>query len=412
MTASVTVTNATGTTNGQTITINGNVRTWTNVIIVSSTQIQATNTFILAASNLFLAYAVKPEPQTIISHPAGNVYSNVLFQSYPGYNEVITLSAGWGTVAFTTNTISTNGIPVDVPYEIYGLAQRTNIASGLVKWLSLNVVTNAFTETNYAFTNFVGKTNAQTITGVKTFPAIAVTGGTITNATSIMGTNVIVAGILQFIDSSTLGLSNVATLTANSFIIGVPTYVQTNLIANQYWTYGNGPSYSRQIYDYTSDQWTLASTGVKTPTIYAYGVVGTNVVAANNLVVSNGASFKGTNNFAQQGDISFSRFPITSLANGNNAGVIVGTNVFIEVSGPSAAFTINGMANGRDGKLIYVVNQTGFDMTIAHQSGTDPTAANRIITMTGADRTTTGNGTATLIYSGAALRWLLVNFDQ
>ncbi len=32
-------------------------------------------------------------------------------------------------------------------------------------------------------------------------------------------------------------------------------------------------------------------------------------------------------------------------------------------------------------------------------------------TSSGADRTTTGNGTATLIYSGSASRWLLINFD-
>jgi len=122
-------------------------------------------------------------------------------------------------------------------------------------------------------------------------------------------------------------------------------------------------------------------------------------------------NFNGTNNFPQGADVAFSRYPITSLATGNNAGVVVSTNVFIEVGGPSGAFTINGIANGRDGKLIYIINQTGQDMTIAHQSGTDPVAANRIITMTGADRATTGNGAATLIYSGAASRWLLIGFD-
>lgn len=123
------------------------------------------------------------------------------------------------------------------------------------------------------------------------------------------------------------------------------------------------------------------------------------------------AVFGNTNSFPAGSDISFGRYPITSLANGNNAGIIVGTNVFIEVSGPSAAFAICGIGGGRDGKLIYIVNQTGFDMTISHQSGVDATAANRIITMTGADRATTGNGTATLIYSASASRWLLLNFD-
>src|SRR5262249_44098086 len=102
-------------------------------------------------------------------------------------------------------------------------------------------------------------------------------------------------------------------------------------------------------------------------------------------------------------------------ANGVNAAVPVGTNVFIDVSGPTAAFTINGLnaPNGvqRDGKLLIIVNQTGYDMTVAHQSGTDPVAANRIITSTGADRTTTGNGAAMFIYSAAVNRWINFSFD-
>jgi len=142
--------------------------------------------------------------------------------------------------------------------------------------------------------------------------------------------------------------------------------------------------------------------------------VKTNETVGGNLAVlglTTNQTWTGTNNFGQGSDIAFSRFPVTSLANGNNAAVPIGTNIFIEVSGPSADFTINGIAGGRDGKYAIIVNQTGFNMTVAHQSGTDPTAANRIISMTGADRVTTANGSATLIYSGAASRWLLIAFD-
>lgn len=148
--------------------------------------------------------------------------------------------------------------------------------------------------------------------------------------------------------------------------------------------------------------------------------VGTNATIGGSLTVGGGARITGAvTNLIEAGqatwnadaDIAFTRFAITSLANGNNAAVPVGTNVYIEVSGPSGAFTINGIANGRNGKIIIIDNQTGQDMTIANQSGTDPTAANRIITNTGADRATTGNGTAILIYSGAASRWRLISLD-
>lgn len=118
----------------------------------------------------------------------------------------------------------------------------------------------------------------------------------------------------------------------------------------------------------------------------------------------------GTNSFS---DLALRRYANTSLANGVNAAVLVGTNTFMQVSGPSAAFTIAGL-NGspnRDGQLAIVLNLTGYDMTVAHDSGGDPTAANRIYTMTGADRTTTGNGAAVFIYSTASSRWINLSFD-
>ncbi len=78
------------------------------------------------------------------------------------------------------------------------------------------------------------------------------------------------------------------------------------------------------------------------------------------------------------------------------------------MSGPSAAFTVNGLDGqpNRDGKFLLLLNYTGQNMTIAHDSGVDPVAGNRIYTMTGADVATTGNGSAILIYSASASRWI------
>jgi hypothetical protein len=124
------------------------------------------------------------------------------------------------------------------------------------------------------------------------------------------------------------------------------------------------------------------------------------------------STFTGTN--VWKGDVSYQRYALSSLANGINQDIVVGTNVFVEVSGPSGAFSIEGIAGGRDGKFVIIVNQTAQNMTIAAEggaTGNDPTAANRILTMTGADRATTGNGAATLIYSAAASRWILIGFD-
>jgi hypothetical protein len=47
-------------------------------------------------------------------------------------------------------------------------------------------------------------------------------------------------------------------------------------------------------------------------------------------------------------------------------------------------------------------------MTIAHESTSETTTANRINTSTAANVTTTGAGYVTLVYSAAASRWLLL----
>lgn len=121
---------------------------------------------------------------------------------------------------------------------------------------------------------------------------------------------------------------------------------------------------------------------------------------------------KGTNNFPANSDIAFTRLANSSLANGNNAGVVIGTNVVMEVSGPSGAFTINGLtaSPNRDGKIVWIINQTGQTMTIANESGVDATAGNRVRTGYGADITVTNNpGCVQLFYSGAASRWLITS---
>lgn len=118
----------------------------------------------------------------------------------------------------------------------------------------------------------------------------------------------------------------------------------------------------------------------------------------------------GTNSFS---DHAFRRYANTSLANGANAGVLAGTNTFMQVSGPTAAFTIAGLTGSpnRNGHYLIILNKTGYDMTLANESGLEATAANRIINMTGADRTTTGNGAAILIYSTSESRWQCISFD-
>jgi hypothetical protein len=158
------------------------------------------------------------------------------------------------------------------------------------------------------------------------------------------------------------------------------------------------------------------------------GAPGINTVIQNNLNVqtnldvagnttlhglTTNQTWIGTNNFGANADIAFAQKSVTSLANGNNADVPIGTNVVIVVSGPTGAFTINGISGGRDGKIIIIKNKTGQVMTIANQSGVEPTAANRIRTGEVGDFSNSSNpGIVTLEYDGADSRWDLVSFNN
>ncbi|MBK8686274.1 MAG: hypothetical protein IPN26_15560 [Bacteroidetes bacterium] len=97
----------------------------------------------------------------------------------------------------------------------------------------------------------------------------------------------------------------------------------------------------------------------------------------------------------------------TSLVNGANHNLNTGEYSFIRITGPTAAFSITGLADGTDGEIITLFNQTAFNLTIAN-ANIGSLVANRILTLTGADISTTGQGTVTLQYSSADSRWIVI----
>lgn len=459
ITATIAVTNAAGTTNGQTVQIiagDTTTRTWTNSVSVPATQILTNNTAAGAATNLY-AQLVASAPLGIAPIVMGSS-TNVLLYGQSGVPITITLSAGWGVVTYATQSVS-SAWTVRVPNTVESAAQKTNVASGLVDWLNLTAATSQLNQTAPALAQFVGTTNTQTISGNKTFTGTLLVSnaagifeiGTIhaTNYTGII--NAISNGVWWSASLPNANLTNAwnwgeafnsvgYSLSASVFGYGAQAQGLYSLSMGYGSGASNGTASAFGAYAYAAkgastalgtaahalaDYSTAVGEGATVADTHTNSVaIGANAVTTKknqivlgsaDHVVSAGGSVEhlytiGTNSFS---DIAFRRYAITSLANGNNAGVIIGTNTFVEVSGPSAAFTLNGLTGSpsRDGHLVVVVNQTGYDMTIAHQSGTDPVGANRIITMTGADRTTTGNGAATLIYSAAASRWLLIALD-
>lgn len=98
-----------------------------------------------------------------------------------------------------------------------------------------------------------------------------------------------------------------------------------------------------------------------------------------------------------------------TCVNGANTDLALpaGTNFYI--TGPTGTFTISGLAasgGNADGRVVRLYNSVAFALTIANDATS--TAANRFLTLTGADITTTTQGAFTFVYSSTASRWIQV----
>jgi hypothetical protein len=442
VTATVTITNVAGTVAGETISVNGTSRLWTNA--VSAVQVVTNGTISGAASNLFSAYAQFPEANLVVSHPTSNT---VVFQSFPGFVVTVALSSGWATNQYTTNTL-TSAVVVRVPMSVEGAAQQTNISSGLVAWIDFSGDTNALHESSPAVQNLMGLTNAQTVAGKKS----------LTNTANIyygIGVNLKTTNLVNYgsaISSPSAGslqseqfgngasagvLGALAVGAAASASGGLSTAVGNGssasganatalgeasaAAANNSTALGNATVIGATHLNSTAVGYAASTT---TSNQVMLGSAGISVVVNNQLAVTGGSTFggaltnlthSGTNNYPAGSDIAFGRYALTTLANGINQDIVIGTNVVVDVTGPTAAFSIEGIAGGRDGKLAIIVStNAGFNMTIATEggaTGNDPTPANRIISLSGADRTTTGPGAAILWYHGTYQRWILLSFE-
>jgi hypothetical protein len=112
----------------------------------------------------------------------------------------------------------------------------------------------------------------------------------------------------------------------------------------------------------------------------------------------------GTN--VNKGAWSDTPVTITSLANGNNVLNPANAKVIRLAAGPTAAFGINSIQGGWDGRDVEVWNDTGQAITVYHESGFDATNVNRIIT-TGADVVFGTNVYLNFRYFESRSRWKL-----
>lgn len=476
VTATVTVTNAAGTANGETLTANGDTRTWTNSVFIPASQILTNALPNGAATNLFNQIADAPFTKVNLAWSATNAIQlqgipglNLIVTLSSGWGTVtfttnaltsgqvfrlpITIEpAGQQTnlasmaataLESSTNPLSATDILLS-NYEslsqaqtISGVKQLTNAANlyqGIVSNApsisgTAGTISNGLFEApilvNPISSNLVNRGSALSspgsVLGSEQFGAGAQATGGVSVAVGALSTAGGLASISIGTVSAAYGIGAIAlgeeayATNQNDVAVGTSaiaagtnsTAIGTGALVAPGHTNSTALGFKAQTT--AANQMMLGSPGISVIIHNALQVNG-GITAANgatNLLLT------GTNNLPAGSDIAFGRFAVTSLANGSNSDVPAGTNVFVEVSGPSGGFTINGIsgAPNRDGKFLIILNQTTQNMTVAHDSGVEATAANRIYTMTGADRTTTGNGAAMFIYSASASRWILINLD-
>jgi len=483
ITANLSFTNSAGTTNGQTITVNGDVRTFTNNVFLPS-QILTNSAATGSKTNFLLSVGLDPFSQINIRDQGP---TNVNLVGNSGLNLAITLSPGWGTVTYSTQTVG-QAWDLRLPISIETGPEQTNIASMLPAALDLS--TNFLSDTDTALSLYMSLGQPQTITGNKylagtsnflahgylSSPAMtngqnfgnafrspgvgtgaeqfglgatASSGGAtaIGHATTASGTSSTALGdtalatdlnttalganttalkpaatalgegaVANSTNATSVGAGAVATGVGGTALGQSANVSGSNAVAlgwSAVASFDNSTAIGQGSATTAANQVVLgiASGRVDVPgnlnTAGALAITGGSTLAG----AQTNSTFSGRTTWPNGADVAYKRFSISSLANGNNADVPVGTNVFCDLSGPSGAFTINGIAGGVDGKMLILLNLTGQNMTVAHDSGVESTAANRIYTMTGADRATTGNGAAMLIYDAFVSRWILFSLD-
>ena len=164
----------------------------------------------------------------------------------------------------------------------------------------------------------------------------------------------------------------------------------------------------------------------------ASGGTGAVTLAQNGLLLGNGTGSVGATAVGATGTVlignsgaapSFSTSPsLTNLTlsgvetitfaadwttTGTQTDVAVNTSSAIRYNGASAA-TFFGIVAGTPGQILYLHNASTGTLTLSNQSASDATAANRIITGTGADMVMASNSSATLQYDGSAGRWRVI----
>jgi hypothetical protein len=422
ITLTVTVTNTPA--DGNTFTLNSDVRTWADGVVDPGAQIAVGASIGAATTNMFLQIAANPFSRVT---PAWLATNQIELIGAVDLAMVGSLSGSWGTLSYTTQTV-TRLTSLRVPMSGLPNSIRTNDATQIITGL------NSYAQNQFVASLLPDEIDASTLNVATASsaadPAIAFDAGTGLFTTG--GT----PGVYFSVSSN-----QVAQIDADSIIQGATTAkAEISAITPS----GTVPSLlPRASYSTTG----IGSSATDTLTLIAGGVAGvdvgsTNVVINTWLDVTSGridgvtitnstiqgstlttgtysgaigllssGNIYGTSvsNTVHIGKIILNTTDSTSLANSNSDVNFGDVNTVVIRSGPSASFTINSIIGAEDGRLLRLINKTGHNMTLSDLTGT---STNQIETFNGGGHTTTGDGAVELIYDGTDLKWLLISVKE
>lgn len=186
---------------GNTVTINGNVRTFKNTVGIASTQVLIGATASATAQNLAAQLRAYPLTSVNISGPDGTTV-----RLWANLDAAMTASSSgaWGTT--TVNTTTASGSPVVSPLTALDSALRAGKANQLLTDLH-DFANSALNADTVFLGNFVNLSGVQTISGVKTFSGATIisnnlamfVNGIVSNA---VGTNLVLGASKLFVYGS------------------------------------------------------------------------------------------------------------------------------------------------------------------------------------------------------------------
>ena len=106
------------------------------------------------------------------------------------------------------------------------------------------------------------------------------------------------------------------------------------------------------------------------------------------------------------GAVSYREGTPLSIMNGINNNVTIDSMSCYRITAPTAVFSITGFNNGKNGRMLFLINSTSFNMTLSNQVGTSD-ADKQINTGSGVDLVIGANGMVTMMYNFTLQKWVV-----